>query len=104
MLREACLGVNSLCLGFESQLGPGPLSEGRRKEQLPPSSLPSLPPVHLSRKPPGRRGGGAGAEGRGGPGPAAARRPPAFVRGARGKRLQGWLVELLAGRGGMAVS
>lgn len=24
-LREACLGVNSLRLGFESQLGPGPL-------------------------------------------------------------------------------
>lgn len=103
-LREACLGANSLCLGFGSQLGPGPLSPGRRKEQ---------PPSPRCICPGSRRGGGEGARGqRAGGGGSPARpgrrsppaRPPAFVRGERGKRFQGRLAELLAGRGGMAVS
>lgn len=100
-LREACLGLNSLRLGFESQLGPGPLSPGRRKEQPPSLPLPLPPPVHLSRKPPG---GGEGARGQRAGGARPGRSSPAFVRGERGKRLQGRPAELLAGRGRMAAS
>lgn len=102
-LREARLGENSLCLCFESLFGPGPLSLGRRKEQHP---LP-FPPSPRCICPGSRRAEERvrGGRGPGGPGPAAARCPPACLcaRGA-GKRLQGRLAELLAERGGMAVS
>lgn len=72
-----------MCLGFESQLGPGPLSPGRRKEQPP-----SLPPVHLSRKPPG---GGEGARGQraGGARPDPARARPPLCEGSGGSASRG---------------